>query len=178
MTQYLYIIKCQEYFKIGVANDVESRLAQLSTGNPFPLEVQVIYEFENAESIEKALHQRYKENRVRGEWFRLGYEDLKNIHSVCFALGGSAFEYTGQDATEEVIEEAEEIQENSFFEYNPETMRTEARMQNGEFRGIVVILRGKEKTMVAYFGKNHTEFRKYLEIYKTEHPESRVHGQL
>ena len=107
MTQYLYIIRCREFYKIGVANDVESRLAQLSTGNPFPLEVQVLYEFENAEPIERALHQRYKENRVRGEWFKLEYDDQKNIHSVCLSLGGRAYEYTGQEATEEVIEEAE-----------------------------------------------------------------------
>ena len=35
--QYLYIIKCNEFHKIGIANDVEARLAQLSTGNPYQL---------------------------------------------------------------------------------------------------------------------------------------------
>jgi hypothetical protein len=45
--QYVYLIKCQQFYKIGVANDVESRLAQLSTGNPFPLEVKVIYDNKN-----------------------------------------------------------------------------------------------------------------------------------
>jgi len=107
---YLYIIKCQEFHKIGVANDVESRLAQLSTGNPYPLEVQTIYEFENAEPVERAIHQRYKSVRQRGEWFTLGYDDLKNIHHICLGLGGCAYEYSKQ-ATEDEIKEAEEIGE-------------------------------------------------------------------
>ena len=41
--QYLYLIRCQQFYKIGVANDVQSRLAQLSTGNPFPLTVEAVY---------------------------------------------------------------------------------------------------------------------------------------
>src|SRR5258706_1201450 len=109
--QYLYIIKCQDFHKIGIANDVEARLAQLSTGNPYPLEVVVIYAFDNAEIVERSIHQRYKEIRQRGEWFNLDYEALKNIHSICLALGGRAFEYTGENATEEKTEEAEKASE-------------------------------------------------------------------
>ena len=109
--QNLYIIQCQEYYKIGVANDVESRLSQLSTGNPYPLKVLTVYEFDNAEFVERSLHQKYKLQRTRGEWFSLKYEDLVDIHKVCLMLGGSAYEYTGQEATEESIQEVEELQE-------------------------------------------------------------------
>lgn len=52
--QYLYLIKCQQYYKIGVASDVESRLAQLSTDNPFPLKVEIVYKFDNADIVERA----------------------------------------------------------------------------------------------------------------------------
>lgn len=110
--QYLYIIQCQQYYKIGVANDVESRLAQLSTGNPFPLEVKVIYEFENAEIVERAIHQKLKDKRIRGEWFELSYDETIELHKICLILGGSAFEYAGENPNEESIEEAEEIQED------------------------------------------------------------------
>jgi len=113
---YLYLIKCQQFYKIGIANDVESRLAQLSTGNPFPLEVEIIYEFENAEVVERAIHQRYKNVRQHGEWFSLDYDAKQNIHSICLALGGSAYEYTGAKATDEIIEEAEEIQQTTMSE--------------------------------------------------------------
>jgi len=67
--------------------------------------------FENADIVEKVIHQRFKESRQRGEWFTLSYEDRQLIHKICFSLGGSAREYTGKDADEEAIEEAEEIQE-------------------------------------------------------------------
>lgn len=171
--QYLYLIKCQQFHKIGIATDVEARLAQLSTGNPFPLEVVVVYKFDNAEIVERAIHQRYKNIRQRGEWFNLSYDDLKDIHNICHLLGGSAFEYRGQTATDDVIQEIEEIQENSVFEYNPETMRTEVRMSNGEPRGVAILTRDTPKRALAYFGKTNSEFEKYLAIYKAEHPDGR-----
>lgn len=114
--QYLYLIKCQQFYKIGIANDVENRLAQLSTGNPYPLVVEIIYEFENAEAVERVLHMRYKEKRERGEWFTLSYDDKKDIHTICLMLGGSAFEYRGKRITNEIIEETEEIQESQWIE--------------------------------------------------------------
>jgi len=88
MSQVLYIIECQGFYKIGIASDIEARLAQLCTGNPFPLVVKTIYKFENADPVERAIHQRYKEQRKRGEWFELSYDDLKIIHSVCLNLAG------------------------------------------------------------------------------------------
>lgn len=111
--QYLYLIKCQQYFKIGVANDVESRLAQLSTGNPFLLEVEIVYEFDNAEIVERVIHQKLKNKRVRGEWFELSYDDTTELHKLCLMLGGSAFEYAGENPNEDAIEEAEEIQKKA-----------------------------------------------------------------
>lgn len=105
--QYLYVIKCNEYHKIGIANDIDSRLAQLSTGNPYPLKVVVYYGFDNAEIVERSIHQKYKNKRNRGEWFSLDYDDLNDIHRICLMLGGSAFDYQNE-LTEEIIEDAEE----------------------------------------------------------------------
>lgn len=168
MTQYLYLIKCQSFYKIGVANDVESRLAQLSTGNPFPLEVKVVYAFQNAAPVETVLHQKFSDKRRRGEWFELNYQDTKDMHQICLLLGGGAFEYTGQEATDEAIEEAEQV------DVSLEDVRTEMRMSNGEPRGVVLFARGKERKQVAYIGKTHEDFDKYLERYKQEHPNSRI----
>lgn len=147
--QYLYIIKCLDFHKIGIANDVESRLAQLSTGNPYPLEVVVVYAFDNAEIVERSIHQRYRENKQRGEWFSLDYEALKNIHSVCLALGGRAFEYTGQDATEENIEAAEK--EIEYCLIGGDTWRLEARNDSSVPR-YAIMQRGSEKKCIGYLG--------------------------
>jgi hypothetical protein len=110
MTQYLYLLECQKYFKIGIANDVQSRLAQLSTGNPFELNVAAVYEFQNAEPVERAIHQRFQSLRKRGEWFSLGEREVSLFNNICSLLGGEVSE---QDPTvnECEIQEAEEVQE-------------------------------------------------------------------
>lgn len=87
--QYLYLIQCQQFFKIGIANDVEGRLAQLSTGNPFELKVLAVYGFSNAESVERSLHQRFANTRARGEWFSLDDRDLLDVEQICQLLGGA-----------------------------------------------------------------------------------------
>lgn len=163
MAQCLYIIECQGYYKIGVATDIESRLAQLSTGNPFPLKVSVLYKFDNAEPVERALHQCYKESRQRGEWFKLSYDDLKNIHTVCMGLGGRAFEYS-ENVTEEEIEEAETI-----GEYAPTiddvirimgdpNYRLEYRYSEYGLRGFAWRLRDGTRSSLLYIGKSNPIF--------------------
>lgn len=112
MTQYLYLIKCQQYYKIGVAVDVESRLAALQTGNPFPLIVSECYAFQNAEIVEKAIHQKFSKVRTRGEWFQLNENTAeKDFCEICSVLGGQR--QSGHlPLTDEYIDEAEEIQDN------------------------------------------------------------------
>lgn len=112
MTQYLYLIQCQQFYKIGIANDVESRLAQLSTGNPFELKVLAVYGFANAEIVERAIHQRFANSRARGEWFLLrDPEDVREYLLACQVLGGVPINELPTVADEEEIEEAEVLAE-------------------------------------------------------------------
>ena len=109
--QSLYLIKCQDFYKIGITNDIEDRLAQLSTGNPFDLEIIVAFEFENASFIEKSLHQKFSEQKVKNEWFSLSEKDIQEIKDYCFWLGGNISNFLESRITEEDIDEAEEVQE-------------------------------------------------------------------
>ncbi len=102
--QYVYLIACQDYFKIGIANNVPNRLAQLYTGNPFDMKVVVVYGFENAEAIERSLHQRFRHKRVRGEWFVLSENEIEVLKSVCELLGGQNVYY------EEAVSEYEDVE--------------------------------------------------------------------
>ena len=86
--QYLYLIKCQQLYKIGITNDIKSRLAQLSTGNPFELSVVRVFGYDNAEIVERAVHQRFSSNRKRGEWFELDENDLRDFEAINGALNG------------------------------------------------------------------------------------------
>lgn len=85
---YLYLIKCRDIYKIGIAADVKARLASLQTGNPYPIEVCAYYQFQDPSPVEKSLHQKFYDKRKQGEWFALGGADLKALDDICALLGG------------------------------------------------------------------------------------------
>lgn len=73
MTDYLYIMEsiqdnCKNY-KIGVTNNLDKRIKNIRTGNPY--KVEYIYTEINKEAykIEKWLHSQFSINRLEGEWF-------------------------------------------------------------------------------------------------------------
>lgn len=64
---FVYFIECGGFVKIGVAVNVEKRLASLQTGNPAPLTLLVA--ISGNEKMERELHKRFAVDRVQGEWF-------------------------------------------------------------------------------------------------------------
>ena len=66
----LYIARCGNDYKIGVATNPDDRVKQLQTGNPNPIELLGKWDSENAESIEKRLHALFYIERGIGEWFQ------------------------------------------------------------------------------------------------------------
>jgi Meiotically Up-regulated Gene 113 (MUG113) protein len=148
--QYLYLIESQHFCKIGIANDVQSRLAQLSTGNPFELKLLACYSYENAEVVERSIHQRFAEKRARGEWFALGEQDLSEFHQICLLLGGipSAVSPT---AEEEEVEEAEQLQETDDI-LGGIKWRLERRNDRNP-PGFAIFQRGGDKVYLGYVGK-------------------------
>ena len=76
----IYFVKCGEYVKIGRTVDMAHRLSGLQTGNPYELEVLKV--IDEGKYTESGLHERFKEYRVRGEWFTLNDEIKAFISSV------------------------------------------------------------------------------------------------
>lgn len=76
--------------KIGLANDPLRRMAELQTGNPEELSLRHVVPGKRAD--EAKLHHRFREARIRGEWFGLAYleviliygEGLATSHIRCF----------------------------------------------------------------------------------------------
>lgn len=70
--KYLYIIgnEVENICKIGISGNPSKRLKQLQTGCPYKLTILAVVGSFDYES-EKNLHNRYKDYRLNGEWFRI-----------------------------------------------------------------------------------------------------------
>lgn len=55
------------FIKVGVAVDVAARIRELQTGNPTKL--VLLGTIVGDRSLEAAIHRRFRDSRVRGEWF-------------------------------------------------------------------------------------------------------------
>jgi hypothetical protein len=73
----VYLIRCEEYLKIGVAGYLAHRLMSLQVGNPFELTAVAYRKFDNAsmaDAAEALLHKQFASARHRGEWFVISDE--------------------------------------------------------------------------------------------------------
>jgi hypothetical protein len=91
-TGFLYVVKPKFKdgpFKIGIASDLKKRLEALQTSHYEDLEVLMVIEMSNPRELEKALHKRFREYRIRGEWFAANrelYEALLALPGICTPL--------------------------------------------------------------------------------------------
>jgi hypothetical protein len=145
---YVYLIRSQTFTKIGIANDVESRLSHLQTGNPWPLELLACFYFQDAVCVERVLHQKFELARDRGEWFTLDSEQVSVAIQICELLGGVPMEDAPVVANAEAVDEAEEIQETQDILLGGVDWRLDRR--NG--RGFAIFKRGGTKQYLGYIG--------------------------
>jgi hypothetical protein len=103
--EYLYLIRCDEFVKIGIACDVKNRLKTLQTGNPYPLTLIDSFEFDDAVRVESVLHRKYDHARMRGEWFKLTDAELEELISICQNFDESGIELQ-DDMTAKILESA------------------------------------------------------------------------
>jgi hypothetical protein len=75
---YVYLIKMDSHYKIGISKNPKRRLKAFST-MPQQLEVILTAKVNDYARIEEELHEKYKEKRVRGEWFELDDLEVKEI---------------------------------------------------------------------------------------------------
>lgn len=78
--QGVYLLRCGTYYKIGMSDNVAWRVQQLSVA--LPMEVQHVHTIrtDDPARLEKELHTRFADKRVRGEWFSL---DLFDVDELC-----------------------------------------------------------------------------------------------
>lgn len=76
---YLMLNKRNGLIKIGKAKDAPTRERTLQSQEP---EIEMIYCAQSSPQTEKMLHNEYAEQRVRGEWFNLSENDIKDIKEM------------------------------------------------------------------------------------------------
>lgn len=76
---YVYVVRCADLYKIGATRNATQRISRFETAYPHDLRVIRVAHVANMTRTEKSLHTRFREKRVKGEWFDLSVSDLRVI---------------------------------------------------------------------------------------------------
>jgi hypothetical protein len=81
-TLIVYVVKCNEFYKIGSTSDLRRRLIALQTGNPYP--ITLIHSYEIPVSAETSFHNLLTKIgcHERGEWFKISEDLLVTVLQV------------------------------------------------------------------------------------------------
>lgn len=74
---FVYLMKSGKYYKIGRSVCAEKRAYEVRLVLPEELVLMHKIKTDDPEGIEAYWHHRFKDRRVRGEWFDLGADDVK-----------------------------------------------------------------------------------------------------
>lgn len=79
---WIYLVKCGEFHKIGVTQNIKQRLEDFRTSNPHPIELLKSWKYEPwsmVRKIEKLLHLHYKPHHHHREWFKLPEAEVARL---------------------------------------------------------------------------------------------------
>lgn len=74
---FVYVIQAGDYFKVGIASSVESRIASMQTGNPHRIKLLRCWLTSEARDEEAQLHALLAAYHFRGEWFNHDPQAIK-----------------------------------------------------------------------------------------------------
>ena len=78
---FLYVLECEQYYKIGISNNPKTRFTAIRTANPFEVKpVLCIYTYDSnkTKQLEKIFHSRFIRLKHRNEWF-IKSDDIINL---------------------------------------------------------------------------------------------------
>lgn len=79
---YIYVFRCQQFFKIGKSQAPKDRLSNVQINNPFPVVQIKVYPVPDMDTAEQYLHAELAIYRERGEWFVLPKDVLQWVLSL------------------------------------------------------------------------------------------------
>ena len=85
MRGFVYLLCDGEKFKIGMTKkkDINARIKELQTGNPYEIWLHSYYETDYPLKIEKMMHTKHALSNVKNEWFELSVKDVLNFKKEC-----------------------------------------------------------------------------------------------
>jgi hypothetical protein len=82
LTGNVYLITCGTYHKIGKTIHLSKRLRELQSANGHELTLVGSINCKHYSKLELDLHTKYKAQRIRGEWFTLSEQDVRDTLSL------------------------------------------------------------------------------------------------
>ena len=85
MKGFVYLLCDGEKFKIGMTKkkNIDERIKELQTGNPYEIWLRSYYETNYPLKIEKMMHARHASSNVKNEWFDLSVTEVINFKNEC-----------------------------------------------------------------------------------------------
>lgn len=77
--EFVYVVKCGIYYKIGMTNDIRNRMNILQCGNPYEIQLVWAVRKKNAKYMEEGLHEALAQFNHRREWFILNEEFVSDL---------------------------------------------------------------------------------------------------
>ena len=78
-TQYVYLVECAGFHKIGITSNIKNRIGSLRSSCPLNVNLVRAARVKNARKYELILHNTYKEKNHHHEWFMLSEGDVLDI---------------------------------------------------------------------------------------------------
>lgn len=79
---FLYLLKCEKAYKIGITNNFKKRFKSIQQSNPFEVIPVLVINNSNYDAIEKGIKEGWKDKKIKGEWFLLTKEDVEELKKV------------------------------------------------------------------------------------------------
>lgn len=80
---FIYILQGRQYYKIGVALSIDSRIKSFSPSLPFPIKVIFSAKVRDRYGIEAKIHREFRDKHSNGEWFMLNFpDDIETIKKM------------------------------------------------------------------------------------------------
>jgi hypothetical protein len=89
--RYVYGIQSGQFIKIGVANDIERRLAQMKLLNPHPCSVVFRRKIPCALYCERQMHDLLKAKSIGREWFEVTLQEVRAASLIAIANTNKVF---------------------------------------------------------------------------------------